>query len=57
MLTSIETKPRFTDMHRYPTGYRPSFDTDIRRTFERFREATNAQARPRDARWPVLAAI
>lgn len=57
MRTSTESKPRFTDMHRFPTRYRPSFDTNIGETFERIREAMKARARPRDVRWPALAAI
>ena len=28
-------KPKFTDGHRFPAGYTPSHETDIRKTFER----------------------
>lgn len=39
--------PRFTDQHRYPTPYRPSSSTDIRKTFRRARrEQAPAQPLP-----------
>lgn len=37
-------KPRYTDMHKYPHGYKAACDTDIGRTFERIRRQQKANA-------------
>lgn len=39
---SAKRRPRFTDAHRYPRGYVPSFATNIRRTFARVRKQLRA---------------
>lgn len=36
--------PRYTDSHKYPTGYRKAAATDVRLTFRRERERLKAQA-------------
>lgn len=37
-------KPRFTDSHKYPHGYRSAADTNVTRTFERVRREIRAKA-------------
>jgi hypothetical protein len=37
--------PRYTDQHRYPRGYTPARETDIRRTFEQARLEQEEAAR------------
>ena len=36
--------PRYTDAHKYPTGYRKAASTDVRATFRRIRERLKAEA-------------
>lgn len=36
--------PRFTDLHRYPRGWRKAVDTNIAETFERIRRELQANA-------------
>ena len=36
--------PRYTDGHKYPTGYRKAASTDVRLTFRRAREKLKADA-------------
>ena len=31
-------KPKFTDAHRFPHGYRKAIDTDVKQTIERARK-------------------
>jgi hypothetical protein len=35
-------KPKFTDAHRYPHGYVPQRDSDVRKTFARERRRLKA---------------
>jgi hypothetical protein len=37
--------PRYTDQHRYPTGYRRSVDTNVAETFERARREQQERLR------------
>lgn len=37
-------KPKFTDAHKYPDGYRRAVDTDIQETFRRIRRRQQEQA-------------
>lgn len=36
--------PRYTDAHKYPTGYRKAASSDVRATFRRVRERLKAEA-------------
>ena len=38
-------KPKFTDGHRFPAGYTPSHETDIRKTFAKFKRQAEAAKR------------
>lgn len=37
-------KPKFTDGHRYPNGYKPAVDTNIKETFERIKRQRKQNA-------------
>lgn len=39
--------PKFTDRHRYPHGYKPANQTDIRETFLRVQEEQRQNAAER----------
>lgn len=39
--------PRYTDLHRYPHGYKPSNETNIKETFERVENEQKASAAER----------
>ena len=40
-------EPKFTDQHRYPHGYKPARETDIRETFARAQEQIRQNAAER----------
>ncbi len=43
-------KPKFTDGHRFPAGYTPSHETDIRKTFERAKRRMDANKEEREVK-------
>lgn len=47
-------RPRFTDKHRYPHGYRKADQTDVRATFARVRERQAAAVDEAKAKVTVI---
>jgi hypothetical protein len=45
-------KPKFTDLSRYPHGYRPANKTDVRETFRRVLRERQAEAEAKVRQFP-----
>lgn len=43
-------KPKFTDGHKYKHGYKQAVDTDIRKTFQRIKDAMKDNAKEVEAK-------